>query len=175
MSGSTGYGPANRLIFDGDESKYEQWECKLLAYLKIKKLKDIVLPGTIASMDRKEEAFAEIVQFLDDRSLSLVMRDAKDDGQKALKILRQHYAGTGKPRIISMYTALSTMIKRPNELLIDYILKAETKANALRNAEVINDGMLIASDSHGVRSSYALRSVDDVALLLVARVCNSFS
>ena len=155
MSGSTGYGPANRLIFDGDESKYEQWECKLLAYLKIKKLKDIVLPGTIASMDRKEEAFAEIVQFLDDRSLSLVMRDAKDDGQKALKILRQHYAGTGKPRIISMYTALSTMIKRPNELLIDYILKAETKANSLRNAgEVINDGMLIAMILKGLPHSY---------------------
>ena len=81
--------------------------------------------------------------------------DAKDDGRKALEILRQHYAGTGKPRIISMYTALSTMIKRPNELLIDYILKAEEKANALKNAgEIINDGMLIAMILKGLPQSY---------------------
>ena len=90
MSGSTGYGPAHRLYFDGDETKYEQWECKLLAYLKIKKLKDVVLPGAVASNDRKEEAFSEMIQFLDDRSLNLVRHDAKDDGRKALEILRQH-------------------------------------------------------------------------------------
>ena len=47
------------------------------------------------------DVFAEIIQYLDDRSLTLVMRDAKDDGRKAIEILREHYAGKGKPRVIA--------------------------------------------------------------------------
>ena len=37
---------------------------------------------------RNADVFAEIVQCLDDRSLTLVMRDAKDDGRKAIENLR---------------------------------------------------------------------------------------
>lgn len=33
------------------------------------------------------EAYAELVQCLDDKSLSLIMRDAKHDGRRALGIL----------------------------------------------------------------------------------------
>ena len=36
--------------------------------------------------DKNVEAFAELIQFLDDKSLSLIMRDAVDDGRKTLKI-----------------------------------------------------------------------------------------
>ena len=82
---STGYG-TSRLLFNGDADKYEQWEVKMLAYMKLRKLKDVILPTstTIASADKKEEAFSELVQLLDDRSLNLVMRDARDDGRAAL-------------------------------------------------------------------------------------------
>ena len=68
------------------------------------------------------EAFAKLVQFLDDKSLSLVMRDAADDGKKALEILRQHYAGTGKPRIITLYTELTSLLKRAGESVTDYVI-----------------------------------------------------
>ena len=39
---STGYGPSgrwNRLFFDGDADKYEQWEIKFLGYMRLKNLK----------------------------------------------------------------------------------------------------------------------------------------
>ena len=36
--------------------------------------------------------YAELIQFLDDKSLSLVMREAADDGRVALRILRDYYA-----------------------------------------------------------------------------------
>ena len=36
---------------------------------------------------RNEEAFAELIYLLDDKSLTLVMKDVQDDGRKALKIL----------------------------------------------------------------------------------------
>ena len=35
----------------------------------------------------KADVFAEIIQSLDDRSLTLVMRDAKDGGRKVIEIL----------------------------------------------------------------------------------------
>ena len=119
-SGSTGYEPSSRyLCFDGDERNYEQWECRMLAYMKIKDMKSVMLPGIAVSAEAKEKAYAQLVQFLDSRSLNLVMHDAKDDGRKALEILRRHYAGTGKQRIISMYTTLCSLSKLPKEDLTD--------------------------------------------------------
>ena len=110
---STGYGTStrfNRLVFDGDENNYEQWEVKFLGYMRLQKLKDIILSEEEdVDQEKNEEAFAELIQFLDDRSLSLMMRDAVDDGRAALKILREHYAGASTPRIISLYTELTSL------------------------------------------------------------------
>ena len=98
-------------MFDGDERKYEQWEVKFFGYMTLQKLKDTILAANDDDVDqgKNELAFAELIQFLDDKSLSLVMRDARDDDRKALQILRAHYAGSGKPRIISLYTELTSL------------------------------------------------------------------
>ena len=96
MSNLTGYGSHAALHFDGNEEKYDIWECRFLSYMRTKKLKNAIIPdGPAVSADEKEDAFAELVNHIDERSLSLIMRDAKDDGRKALKILRNHYAGCG--------------------------------------------------------------------------------
>ena len=163
-SSSTGYGPSgnsasnwNRLCFDGDERKYEQWEIKFLGYMRLRKLKDTILcpAGETPNVAKNEEAFAELIQFLDDRSLALVMRDAVDDGRRALEILREHYAGRGKPRIVALYTELTSLKKVSSESITDYILKAEKVATALRNAdEVISDGLLIAMVLKGLSAEY---------------------
>ena len=114
---STGYGPSresrwSRLTFDGNESNYELWEAKFLAHMRLLKLKDTILPSEEeANATKNEECYAELIQCLDDTSLSLVMRDATDDGRKALQILRDHYANQGKPRIITLYTELTSLEK----------------------------------------------------------------
>ena len=122
--------------------------------MRLRKLKDTILPpSTDAEIDadKNAEAFAELIQFLDDKSLSLVMRDAMDNGKKALEILRQHYAGSGKPRIISLYTELTSLTKRSDESVTDYVIRAETAAAALNNAnENVSDSLLIAMVLKGI-------------------------
>ena len=154
---SKGYGPSPRLNFDGEEKNYEQWELKLLAYMKLRKLKDVINPdsNTIHSMDAKEEAFSELIQLLDERSISLIMRDARDDERKALKILRNHYAGAGPQRIISMWNTLTSLKKQSSEQLTDYIIKAETAATCIKNTgEHVSDSLLIAMVMKGLPPSY---------------------
>ena len=155
---STGYGPRRALIFSGDESKYELWEVKFLAHMRLQKLYNVFVPAEEeepASAAKKADAFAELVQCLDDRSLSLIIREAKDDGPKALEVLRQHYQGKGKPRVISLYTELTTLKKTESESIVDYVIRAETAATALRNAdEAVSDALLIAMVLKGLPSSF---------------------
>ena len=77
---STGYGPSNlwqNLVFDGNEKKFELWEIKVLGYMKLKKLKNIFTSADDITEEQNETASAELIQFLDERSLTLVMREAQ--------------------------------------------------------------------------------------------------
>ena len=155
---STGYGPRSRwdnIMFSGDESKWEQWEAKFLAYMRLKKLKKVLVGTDEPEADKNEEAYAEMIQFLDDTSIGLVMHAAANKGREAFKILREHYAGTGKPRIISLYKQLTSLDKLSTETITDYVLRAETAVNSLKSAgEVISDGLVIAMVLKGLPSSY---------------------
>ena len=93
-------------------------------------LKDTILSTDDPDPEKNEECYAELIKFLDDKSLSLVMREAVDDGSKALKILRSHYASQGKPRIFSLYTELT---RESGETVTDYIIRAEKTVTSLRN------------------------------------------
>ncbi len=54
-------------MFDGDENKYELWEVKFLGYMRVQKLYKIFLEELDEA--KNPDAFAELVQCLDDRSL----------------------------------------------------------------------------------------------------------
>ena len=90
----------------------ELWEIKFLGYLRLHKLYDVILAKEEpkeGNVEKNIDAFAQLIQCLDDRSLSLVMRDAKEDGRKPLKILRNHYIGKSKPHVLALYTELTSL------------------------------------------------------------------
>ena len=133
---------SHRLLFDGVTENYEKWEVKFLAHLRLQGLKKVVTlsDDTAVNAEQNEEVFAELVQVLDDKSLTLIMREAVDDGRKAFKILREHYASNSTPRIIALYTELTSLSAGRDESMTDYLIRAETAVAALREAkETVSD------------------------------------
>ena len=148
---------SNRLLFDGVAENYEKWEVKFLAHLRLQGLKKVVTAsdGEAIDADQNEEVYSELVQILDDKSLTLIMRDAADDGRKAIKILRDHYASSRTPRIITLYTELTSLSAGRDENMTDYVIRAETTAAALREAgETISDALLIAMVMKGLSDDF---------------------
>ena len=155
MSESTGYGPPARLIFNGDETKYEIWEERMLAYMKTKNLKKTILPGTPTTAEKKEQSYAELVNLLDERSLYLIKNEARDDGRRALEILREHYAGHSEQRVMALYSTLTALHMFNNEDVTGYIIRAEKAATALRaTGELVSDRLLNAMVMKGLPPNF---------------------
>ena len=76
-------GPGQQNFFDVNEFKYKLWEVKFLGYLRIQHLHQIILSPTDQSSDmdfveKNATVFSELIQYMDDKKLSLVIRDARD-------------------------------------------------------------------------------------------------
>ena len=166
----SGYGPRIRLLFSGNAEDFDVWETRFIAHCSTKGLKHAVTIVTEIrknaqnedevvvkepSDEEREKLYCELVQYIDTTSLQLVMRDAIDDGTKAINILRDHYKGTSKPRILNMYTQLCSMQKLATETIIDYVIRVESLAANLKFAgETISDELLIAMSIKGLPDSY---------------------
>ena len=62
-------GRFGRLIFDWDKRNCEQWGIKSIGYMRFKKLEDFLVSESWdegANASKNDEAFAELIQFLDD-------------------------------------------------------------------------------------------------------------
>ena len=84
-----------------------------------------------------------------------MIRDAKNDGRKAIKILRDHYLGCSKPRVIALYCELTSLKLSQGEDITEYYLRAEATAVRLRDAgEQVSDALLIAMIIKGLPDQY---------------------
>ena len=70
-------------------------------------------------------------------------------------LLRQHYANTEKPRIITLYEELTTIDMTETEDVTDYLIRAEKAATGLRSAEeTISDNLIIAMLLKGLPAAF---------------------
>ena len=78
----------SRPIFNGDESNFEIFEVKFVSYLRLCGLYNVTQNSNSENDEElNAEVFAELIQCLDDRSINLIIRDARDNGRKALRRL----------------------------------------------------------------------------------------
>ena len=127
-----------------------------MGYLELKDLKDVVMStATAVDETKNSKAFSELIQYLDDRSLGLIMRDANGKGREAMKLLKAHYAGKENVRLIALWTELTSLEKTPSDSITDYILKAEKATTSLKNAsQTVSDALLIAMMMKGLPDEY---------------------
>ena len=154
---------SRQLVFDGSEEKYDLWETRFLGHLHILKLRETILHEFTGDDAEQREAdarknadcYAELIRLIDDKSLSLIRHEAADDGRKALKILKEHYSGKSKPRIVNLYTSLTRLHMSENESTTDYLIRAENIITALRDAgETMSDGLNVAMVLNGLPDSF---------------------
>lgn len=74
-----------RLAFDGDETKYKLWEIEMLGHFHLLGLKDTVLgertteEQRASDNKRNADTYVELIQQLDDKSLSWIIKDVPDN------------------------------------------------------------------------------------------------
>ena len=84
-----------------------------------------------------------------------MIRDARNNGRKALTILRKHYLLKGKPKAISLYTELTSLRRLESDFITNYIIRTENISKAPKEAgEVISDGLLIAMTLKGLPHNF---------------------
>ena len=72
------------------------------------------------------------------------MHDTANNGREAFRILKQHYATTEIPRILSLYEELTTLKMAIEEDTTDSLIRAEHAATGLRKAgETITDNLVM--------------------------------
>ena len=70
-------------------------------------------------------------------------------------MLREHYIGKGRPRIVSLYITLTSLKKAETETVTEYIIRAEQIFTALRGAgEAPSEGLMMAMIMRGLPEKY---------------------
>ena len=96
-------------------------------------------------VENNRRAYAELIQVLDKRSLQLVMNDTANNGRAAFKILKEHYASTGKPQVLTLYEEFTMLTMNMEEDITDYLIRAERSTTGLRTVgKTITDNLIIA-------------------------------
>ena len=135
---STGYEAQQRRIgstvnishmcFTGKADDYETWEEKVFAFLSEQGYEEILNRegGTSAESSlMKKRVYNIIIQLLDRESIRLVRHDGKHDGQKVFQILRNHYCGAGRSKLLSLFTEVGSLHKEQDESITTYVLRCE--------------------------------------------------
>lgn len=150
--------------FDGRAEEYELWEERMLCCMHAAGLKQTILHEPTGPLSAEQQAqddklnadaYCVLAPLLDNTSLGMIFRDTKDKGRESLRVLRKHYLGKGRPRIVSLYITLTTLKKADTETVTEYIIRAEQIMTALWSAgEAPSEGLMMAMVMRGLPEKY---------------------
>ena len=78
--------------------------------------------------EKNADIFAELVQLLDKEGLSVIIKDTKDDGRAALKILKKLYLRSSKQRIITLFIESNSLPPKFSALNIYHFFNKNAKS-----------------------------------------------
>ena len=95
------------------------------------------------------------MQVLDRESIRLIRNECRHEGRKSLKVLRNFYCGTGRSKVLSLFTEIGNLRKSECESITNFILRAEEVLQSLKACNHPVDEMIsIAFVVNGLPKEY---------------------
>ncbi|XP_063609275.1 uncharacterized protein LOC134783360 [Penaeus indicus] len=156
---STGYGPRYK-PFDGNADNYDLWEENFHGVLYVMKLHHAFdryaseRPDGYNLEDAKKTIYSYLTGYLDITSLGMIKREARDDGVKALAVLRKYYMRETNHRLNALWRTFIN--KRLEEgSVTQYLSSMEETVAALRESgESVSDRLIVATTLKGLPPKY---------------------
>ena len=122
------------LQLSGEEDDFAYRSEKFKGYMLTKKLRGQLLGNDTSNNDEKYNNWAELVPFLDKRSIMMLKSECKGNGPEAWKRLSAHSSSSETPRVMNMLEKLTSLSLKPTEEMTDYLIIAETLSSWLEVA-----------------------------------------
>ena len=90
------------LQFSGGKDDFAYWSEKFEGYMHTKKVRGKLLGTDASNDDEKYSIWAELVQYLDKRSILMLKSECKRNGPEAWKRLSAHFSSSETPRVMNL-------------------------------------------------------------------------
>ena len=156
-----GYGPSAPVkVFDGDPNNWELWEDYFICRLRTLKIHTGLSkysserPESFDETIIKRSIYDQLTLCLDPVSHGLIRRQAKDDGEEALKVLRNYYLRDTQHRTHTLWRSIINA-KMENRSAKEYIAFLDETCSSLKEAkQEVNDGLLVNITLNGLSPAY---------------------
>ncbi len=141
-----------------DESNYVDWRRRALGNIRIKGLEKHLKTelGENATAQEKAEnvkAAAHLQSWLSDKMLKLVGED--DSAKQVWDKLEEAFRAPGVARWMEYRAQLTSLSKKPEETITDYVSRAQDISSSMRNInKEVPEADLVAQMLHGLPDSY---------------------
>ena len=146
---------SHHLVFSGEEEDFAYWSEVFEGYMHRKKLRKELIGEEESTAEQKYDIWAELIQFLDKRSVMMLTSECRGDGPAAWTLLKSRFANDGTPRRMALLQQLTILVLKENEEMMDYLVRAESLTNSLKTAgEEISDSLLISVVLKGLPKAF---------------------
>ena len=152
-------------VFEGKSEDLEWWLAKAMVYLtkhhpEQAKCAKAGTVDDLKKIDKWQEANEGLYNFfietLDKKTGKLIIREAKDDGYKALRVIKDHHVGCVKNNGMLALFELVTIAMKPDQTLTDYQIKLKELNAEVKESKFTMDEINVVCGMIGLPEKYSL-------------------